>query len=141
MTKDEALDLALEALEKMAKLTGARWALEQGYAGHLEAITAIKQARSAPVQKPYRPLQDNGSQYFGDSWDTPPAQPAPVQEPVWNNLPSNKDVEDAMRMKRLNQLAIAAAVPDAFGTREGEHPQYIQGWNDCRAEMLRGMKP
>ena len=28
------------------------------------------------------------------------------------------------------------AVPDAFGTREGEHPQYIQGWNDCRAEML-----
>jgi hypothetical protein len=32
-------------------------------------------------------------------------------------------------------------VPDAFGTREGEHPQYIQGWNDCRAEMLRGMKP
>jgi hypothetical protein len=32
------------------------------------------------------------------------------------------------------------AVPDAFGTREGEHPEYIQGWNDCRAEMLRGMK-
>jgi hypothetical protein len=29
------------------------------------------------------------------------------------------------------------AVPDAFGTREGEHPEYIQGWNDCRAEMLR----
>lgn len=31
----------------------------------------------------------------------------------------------------------APAVPDAFGTREGEHPQYIQGWNDCRAEMLK----
>jgi hypothetical protein len=46
MTKDEALKLALEALEKVAALTGARWALEQGYAGHLEAITAIKQARS-----------------------------------------------------------------------------------------------
>jgi hypothetical protein len=33
------------------------------------------------------------------------------------------------------------AVPDAFGTREGEHPQYIEGWNDCRAEMMKGMKP
>ena len=37
-------------------------------------------ALAAPVHKPYRPLQDSGSQYFGDSWDTPPAQPAPVQE-------------------------------------------------------------
>ena len=33
------------------------------------------------------------------------------------------------------------AVPDAFGTREGEHPQYIQGWNDCRAETLKMRKP
>jgi hypothetical protein len=36
---------------------------------------------------------------------------------------------------------VPPAVPDAFGTREGEHPEYIQGWNDCRAEMLKGMKP
>ena len=34
-----------------------------------------------------------------------------------------------------------AAVPDAFGTREGEHPQYIQGWNDCRAETLKMRQP
>jgi hypothetical protein len=83
MTKDEALDLALEALESC----GAGHITDGGNQWHDEklvdkAITAIKQARSAPVQKPYRPLQDNGSQYFGDSWDTPPAQPAPVQEPV-----------------------------------------------------------
>jgi hypothetical protein len=53
MTKEEALvlDLALAALEEVAARTGARWALEQGYAGHLEAINAIKQARSAPVQE------------------------------------------------------------------------------------------
>jgi hypothetical protein len=33
------------------------------------------------------------------------------------------------------------AVPDAFGTREGEHPQYVQGWNDCRAETLKMRQP
>jgi len=32
-------------------------------------------------------------------------------EPVWDNLPSNKDVEDAMRMRRLNQLATPPAAP------------------------------
>jgi hypothetical protein len=39
----------------------------------------------------------------------------------------------------LYQIALnllSKPVPDAFGTREGEHPQYIEGWNDCRAEML-----
>jgi hypothetical protein len=38
-------------------------------------------------------------------------------------------------------LAAQPAVPDAFGTREGEHPQYVQGWNDCRAETLKMRKP
>jgi hypothetical protein len=47
-----------------------------------------------------------------------------------------EDAKDALREAQAAQLA----VPDAFGTREGEHPQYIQGWNDCRAEMLKGMK-
>lgn len=50
-----------------------------------------------------------------------------------------------MLYERLPELfdraAVQPAVPDAFGTREGEHPQYIQGWNDCRAEMSRGRKP
>jgi hypothetical protein len=54
---------------------------------------------------------------------TPPAQQAPVRED-WGPGP--------------HEYHSLPAVPDAFGTREGEHPQYIQGWNDCRAEMLRG---
>ena len=128
---------------------------------------------------------------------TPPAQPAPVQEPyawhyknaagvsAWHFGPSkmfDADLEASKMWPRAHQLIpvytenrrsisdceeLAAlgwqaitcpscgnvgargyprnaappaqpAVPDAFGTREGEHPQYIQGWNDCRAEMLRG---
>ena len=44
MTKDEALKLTLEALEQIARLTGPRWAFENNYAGHLKAITAIKEA-------------------------------------------------------------------------------------------------
>jgi hypothetical protein len=33
----------------------------------------------------------------------------------------------------------AAAVPDAI-TDNSESPEYRTGWNDCRAEMLKGMK-
>ena len=29
------------------------------------------------------------------------------------------------------------AVPDVLTTADGEHPEYVSGWNDCRAEMLR----
>ena len=43
-TTQNALTLALEALEQIARLTGPRWALENSYAGHLEAITALREA-------------------------------------------------------------------------------------------------
>ncbi len=83
MTKDEALamDLALEALE-------------QGIDGQTsiqmdKAITAIKQARSAPAQEPvafnagvpplYPEMKDGET--ISVEYTTPPAQPAPVQEP------------------------------------------------------------
>jgi hypothetical protein len=99
---------------------------------------------------------------------TPPAQPAPVpltddqkRELIkeselwdmhihmgWYSAPSKSFVEKTIQLittieAKLKEKNAAAqpAVPDAFGTREGEHPQYIQGWNDCRAEMLKGMKP
>jgi hypothetical protein len=50
MTKDQALDLAQEALEEACEIVGAAWTWrdEKGR----PAITAIKQARSAPVQEP-----------------------------------------------------------------------------------------
>ncbi len=46
MTKDEALDLALEALEELQPDDAYPYSLQS------KAITAIKQARSAPVQEP-----------------------------------------------------------------------------------------
>jgi hypothetical protein len=61
----------------------------------------------------------------------PPAQPAPVQEPLatlFGSLP-------------VYDTPPAAAVPDAIHhTDLSEHPQYIEGWNDCRQAMLEMMK-
>jgi hypothetical protein len=45
---------------------------------------------------------------------------------------------------RLEEERKAAqpAVPDAIHhTDLSESLEYIEGWNDCRAEMLKGMKP
>jgi hypothetical protein len=81
-----------------------------------EAITAIKQALAAPVQELQR-YSPNGE--------------------------GGMELDSLGAYIKLQDVATPPAqpaVPDAFGTREGEHPQYIQGWNDCRAEMLKGMK-
>jgi hypothetical protein len=84
------------------------------------------------------------------------AQPALVQEPVgtygeifkaMTSLLGSGNQRDqqiymAMQHKPLYTTPPAAAVPDAIHhTDLSEHPQYIEGWNDCRAEMLKGMKP
>jgi hypothetical protein len=38
--------------------------------------------------------------------------------------------------------AAQPAVPDAMTSADiQEHIEYVAGWNDCRAEMLKGMKP
>jgi hypothetical protein len=88
MTKDEALamDLALEALEYFSDTSPTM----AGKAHAEDAITAIKQARSAPVQEPvafnagvpplYPEMKDGET--ISVEYTTPPAQPAPVQEPV-----------------------------------------------------------
>jgi hypothetical protein len=56
MTKDEALDLALEALEYFSDTSPTM----AGKAHAEDAITAIKQARSAPVQEPVVFYRCNG---------------------------------------------------------------------------------
>jgi hypothetical protein len=88
-----------------------------------------------------------------------PAQPAPVLPVAWRFTgiagfkrfvteaqykafsPEVRAWYEPFKCASCSTPPAQPAVPDAFGTREGEHPQYIQGWNDCRAEMLRGMKP
>ena len=98
--RDEALRMALEALEEATTYTSSpSWSPSMTEDCN-KAITAIKQALAAPVQK--RP-PNCGTGYCS-----------------------------------CVECVMEPAVPDAFGTREGEHPEYIQGWNDCRAEMLKG---
>jgi hypothetical protein len=128
MTKDEALDKALEALERYVNeddicegMPGNEPWVETKYMGEA-AITAIKQARSAPVQEPVGSefLQaitdpENQPSQFGTvtleyhfekikKWEElfermsnkVLAQPAPVQEPVaWMRIKDITELTDS----------------------------------------------
>jgi hypothetical protein len=48
--------------------------------------------------------------------------------------------EDVMSKYEEKSGAVRLAVPDALNPKD-ENPAYAAGWNDCRAEMLKGMKP
>ena len=82
-------------------------------------------------------------------WHQAPVKTSWGNDMVVSDLAIDKDNTVSLYCERDQTAKVEAmftppaaqpAVPDAFGTREGEHPQYIQGWNDCRAEMLKGMK-
>jgi hypothetical protein len=74
-------------------------------------------------------------------YTTPPAASV-LEGRDWSLLEATQESlrEHMAEIKRLK--AAQPAVPDAIHhTDLSEHPQYIEGWNDCRAEMLKGMKP
>ena len=110
---------------------------------HARAIAVVKQALAAqPAQK--KP-QNCGTGYC--SCIECVMKPEPVQDSTCNETlrAQSKAYPRTCRKCGLGpcigapkQPPAQPAVPDAFGTREGEHPQYIQGWNDCRAEILKG---
>jgi hypothetical protein len=160
--KDEALDLALEALEKSIAITMANIDFRN------KAITAIKQARALDKMAEnarelgldYEPVLKDNSNY---RYDPPVAEPVqPVQEPVaYNKTEMNGFIQDLydkkmqegkhghyetmfhcvhQAIKRVTPPA-QPAVPDAIHhTDLSEHPRYIEGWNDCRQAMMEMMK-
>jgi hypothetical protein len=125
MTKDEALKLALEALETIAKLTGARWALEQGYAGHLEAITEIRQALAAqPEQEPVKfkctVVDDRHPQGIPlEQWGDPPAaQRKPLTDE--QRMCSERTAADAYAYATAADAAAAYATADAYADADAD---------------------
>jgi hypothetical protein len=131
-TKDEALKLALEALDNLLYWDNGKPEYDEAR----EAITAIKQAlaldkkadNARELGLDYEPVLKDNSNYRYDP---------PVAEPVQSCYCPNCEAMG----KELAALKAQPAVPDALFRHAPEHPQYIEGWNDCRAEMLKGMKP
>jgi hypothetical protein len=101
---------------------------------------------------------DEGVTFTQDMWaklhqamSAMAAQTAPVQEPVWiqpDHLQKAKTAPFLCRVephKRDDFVPLYTtpsaqpAVPDALNPKN-ENPAYAAGWNDCRAEMLKGMK-
>jgi hypothetical protein len=76
------------------------------------------------------------------------AQPAPVK--VWEaegydalmqemQMVKARNIRQHAEIERLK--AAQPAAPDAMTSADiQEHIEYVAGWNDCRAEMLKGMK-
>ena len=150
MTKDEALDLALDALKNVAVTgpdddglvwinlpgngTTGKAILRVGKSGLIaaqcaklyeeqrtKAITAIKQALAAPVQEPVHQWRQKHSPYWYDGY------------------PDNDDGGGPYETRTLYTTPPAAhpAVPDAMRIANRESPDYREGWNDCRQAMLR----
>ncbi len=68
-------------------------------------------------------------------------EPAPVQEPV--AMPENwfAGMPEEYRKEAWRVTTPPAApIPDAMFRHAPEHPQYIEGWNDCRQAMMEMMK-
>jgi hypothetical protein len=130
-TKDEAMELALEALEGIHP--GNMTPMAEEYWN--KAITAIKAAlaaQPAPVQEPIG--------YLFQHDETGLTTVVDVQQVEWGfekNNPRHQKIGPVYTTPPAQP-----AVPDAIHhTDRSETLEYIQGWNDCRAETLKMRKP
>ena len=134
MTKDEALKLALEALDSKYILGCGEWRGQQ-----LKAITAIKEALAQPAQEPVAWISHNAGLYHfkpDESLDPLPlylALPAaqPAQEIDWKDMYEKQKRRAEMWIakyeKDIGQLV--KAVPVAQPAQEQEPVADLDAWN------------
>jgi hypothetical protein len=150
--KDEALKLALDDLIAEYHMETSSFAKRVD-----EIFKQALAAQPAPVQVPVAAKDWEGAEYWMPlAWElcADECGEEACTELVWEGGPIPepwgdrwlKYEDEAKRLIALVQKHTTPpaqpAVPDAIHhTDLSEHPQYIEGWNDCRAEMLKGMKP
>ena len=120
-TEDALCDSEIEELRQIERLVAL--------------VRADERALAAPVQEPFD-HQQAASTALRESMNRSNAI-AKNTVPTLQKRPQNCGTGYCSCV----ECVMEPAVPDAFGTREGEHPQYVQGWNDCRAETLKMRKP
>jgi hypothetical protein len=139
MTKDEALDLALRSLKELVPDESDYAPAIQGQRKRQEkAITAIKQARSAPVQEPVGYVAENGvvdwnvcaPPILTDLYTTPPAA-----QRQWFGL-TEREIEllDGMIEVQLDH----AKRCDSIANRTMAEKQ--KGWDMERVALLKKLK-
>jgi len=147
MTKDEALDLALEALEELQPDDAYPYSLQS------KAITAIKQARSAPVQEPvaYRSRLASGSytycntpQFFDNA--EPLYTAAPAARRQWTGLTDEEAAataykgfdeywtEDCKGSEAEAWAAAGRAIEAKLKEKNGLHRQHVIDGSPCWCE-------
>jgi hypothetical protein len=137
--KDEALKLALDAWQTSV------YGSESHHKAMLLAMTNMAQALAAQpaVQEPVAWLIPGSittdpelARANGDK----AVALGKISTQQWNPEDHYKDGwRDALESVKRATPPAQPAVPDAI-TDDSESPEYRTGWNDYRAEMLKGMK-
>jgi hypothetical protein len=124
----------------------------EGLKANGKGIVSITQKRKHPFGKPGVDFSKSYPVTSTPLYTTPPAAKRQLVgltedeiDEIFNNWPTyNLDHFEFGKVVEAKVFekngAIAVVIPDALNPKD-ENPAYAAGWNDCRAEMLKGMKP